>query len=720
MKKTIPNLLTLVCLLVAIMGLSVVTAHAATVTGIVSSGNEYRYHEDKSPVSQWGPYTSNKLKYFTRNDTGETVPAYCMEPEVRSASGDLQYSSTSWSDLTWNQRYAVTLAMAYGYGGNYGFNMHPDCAQLATQAVVWEFVCGYRSPVYPYALYDTTCANLFHYAGDDVAVAYNIIIDRIMNHGKIPSFAVKYRNQLSDANAITLTWDGSKYIGTATDTNGVLPQYYFSTNISGVTVNQSWNTLTVTATKDAAAQLNGYISSDYGYSLDVAGTEAVLLEPSNGSGYQACAALTSLPDPVWAYIHFKVNIVEEKGSLTINKVDAETGKALAGVTYRLYDSAGKKVADVTTGADGKAVLADLPQGRYSYQEISAPSGYVVDNTKYQITITATALNITQKRTNTPAKASIEIVKVDADHKTPLQGAGFRLYDTSGKQVAEGNTDVNGKLTFSNLRLGSYTYKEFKAPNGYVLDDTAYSAVLNQNGQVLKVTRENIPVKGSIEVLKVDAETKQPLAGVVYYLFDADGNKVADGTTDATGKVTFSGLRLGKYAYQEISTVDGYVLDETKYDFNLTTANLNIKVTRENAPAKGSITVRKVDATGAPLAGAELLLETSADGKTWTEVGKITTDSTGIAKWENLKTGVQYRVTETKSPAGYTLLTEPLFAGTLDSSNRDVTITACNNAGFALPFTGGTGFTTYILLAALMRCMGVYFCKKSDFMKEKTK
>ena len=720
MKKTIPNLLTLVCLLVAIMGLSVVTAHAATVTGIVSSGNEYRYHEDKSPVSQWGPYTSNKLKYFTRNDTGETVPAYCMEPEVRSASGDLQYSSTSWSDLTWNQRYAVTLAMAYGYGGNYGFNMHPDCAQLATQAVVWEFVCGYRSPVYPYTLYDTTCANLFHYAGDDVAVAYNIIIDRIMNHGKIPSFAVKYRNQLSDANAITLTWDGSKYTGTATDTNGVLPQYYFSTNISGVTVNQSWNTLTVTATKDAAAQLNGYISSDYGYSLDVAGTEAVLLEPSNGSGYQACAALTSLPDPVWAYIHFKVNIVEEKGSLTINKVDAETGKALAGVTYRLYDSAGKKVADVTTGADGKAVLADLPQGRYSYQEISAPSGYVVDNTKYQITITATALNITQKRTNTPAKASIEIVKVDADHKTPLQGAGFRLYDTSGKQVAEGNTDVNGKLTFSNLRLGSYTYKEFKAPNGYVLDDTAYSAVLNQNGQVLKVTRENIPVKGSIEVLKVDAETKQPLAGVVYYLFDADGNKVADGTTDATGKVTFSGLRLGKYAYQEISTVDGYVLDETKYDFNLTTANLNIKVTRENAPAKGSITVRKVDATGAPLAGAELLLETSADGKTWTEVGKITTDSTGIAKWENLKTGVQYRVTETKSPAGYTLLTEPLFAGTLDSSNRDVTITACNNAGFALPFTGGTGFTTYILLAALMLCMGVYFCKKSDFMKEKTK
>ena len=448
MKKTIPKLLTLVCLLVAIMGLSIVTAHAATVTGTISGGNEYRYHEDKTPVPQWGAFTSTKLKYFTRDDTGVTVPAYCMEPSVRSAGGDLSYSSTSWSSLSWNQRYAVTLALSYGYGGNYDFyGIHPDCAQLATQAVIWEFVCGYRGTTYPYTLYDTTCANLFHYAGDGVQEAYDILIDRIMGHGVIPSFAVKYRNQLSDANAITLTWDSSQYVGTATDTNGVLSQYYFRTNISGVTVSQRRNVLTVTATKDAAAQLNGYISSDYGYSLDVEGTEAVLLEPSNGSNYQACAALTSLPDPVWAYIHFKVNIVEEKGS---------------------------------------------------------------------------------------------------------------------------------------------------------------------------------------------------------------------------------------------------------------------------------ITVRKVDVTGSPLAGAELLLETSADGKTWSEEGRVTTDNTGIAKWENLKIGVQFRITEVKAPAGYTLMTEPLFTGTLDSSNRDVTITACNNAGFALPFTGSAGFTAYFLFAALMLCMGVYFCKKSNTKKENTK
>ena len=166
-------------------------------------------------------------------------------------------------------------------------------------------------------------------------------------------------------------------------------------------------------------------------------------------------------------------------------------------------------------------------------------------------------------------------------------------------------------------------------------------------------------------------------------------------------------RTGRY--QAMASYTGVGRDPVK-------AYIKIKAVEE----KGSITVRKVDVTGSPLAGAELMLETSADGKTWSEVGRVTTDKTGIAKWSDLKTGAQYRVTETKSPAGYTLLTEPLFTGTLDSSNRDITITACNNAGFVLPFTGGMGFTTYFLFVALALMAGVYFCKKSDFMKEKTK
>jgi len=64
------------------------------------------------------------------------------------------------------------------------------------------------------------------------------------------------------------------------------------------------------------------------------------------------------------------------------------------------------------------------------------------------------------------------------------------------------------------------------------------------------------------------------------------------------------------------------------------------------------------------------------------------------------------------------MTEPLFVGTLDSTNPDITITACNSAGFVLPFTGSAGFAPYILFAALAAFAGVYFCQKSNITKEK--
>ena len=113
-----------------------------------------------------------------------------------------------------------------------------------------------------------------------------------------------------------------------------------------------------------------------------------VLEPACGIGH----FLGMLPDTMYqiTIATGTLNITETrtnvlaKGSLTINKTDADTGKALAGVTYRLFDSTGNKIADATTGANGKAVFSDLPLGSYTYQEISAPEGYVVDSTKYPI------------------------------------------------------------------------------------------------------------------------------------------------------------------------------------------------------------------------------------------------------------------------------------------------------------------------------------------------
>ena len=537
-----------------------VTAYAATVTvkyrEFVYSGQitfrQYDYSQSTSPtvinmtISATSSLGSGSALYHVKYANG-TV-AYCIQPGVHSddSGSYVQGSSGCWYNLPASVQSAIALALACGYpSADYGTASGDRNSSAivnaekwaATQAIIWELICEYRS-AYTYddwgysPFYD--CVDTSRYPTFELW--YDEIAAAMQSANEIPSFAA-YAELWADVIELKRNAAGS-YTASVTDTNGVLSAYNFTANSgNGVTFTRKGNTLTITATAAAAKNLLGektYSATGSAFEMDP--DEAVLCWYDRTGRYQAMASYTGVGrDPLRVYI--KIRAVEEKGSLTINKVDAETDKALAGVTYRLFDASGNKVADATTGADGKAVFKDLEQGKYSYQEISAPSGYVVDKTKYQITISATALNTTAKRTN--------------------------------------------------------------------------------------------------------------------------------------------------------------------------------------ALAKGSITVRKVDATSAPLAGAELLLETSTDGQTWTEVGKITTDKTGIAKWSDLKIGVQYRVTETKAPAGYTLLTEPLFAGALDSSNRDITITACNNAGFALPFTGGTGFTTYFLFAVLAAFAGVYFCKKIE-MKENTK
>ena len=560
--------------------------------------------------------------------------AYCIQPGVRSddSSNYVQGSSGCWYNLPASVQSGIALALACGYpsaeyGTAYGDSNSSDIIGAekwaATQAVIWDLICEYRSP-YDYRSWGSSpffgCVDTSRYPTFELW--YREIVDAMQSATDIPSFAATSSRW---CDTIELTKDSSgNYSASVTDTNGVLGDFNFSSNNgNGTTFSQRGNTLTITATAEAAKGLTTektYSATGSAYGIDP--DEAVLCWYDSTGKYQSLASYTGTGlDPVRAYIKIKATVTEDKGSLTINKTDADTGKALAGVTYWLYDASGNKVADVTTGTDGMAVFSDLPLGSYTYQEISAPEGYVVDDTKYPITITTETLNITETRTNALAK-------------------------------------------------------------------------------------------GSLTINKVDADTGKALAGVTYRLFDSAGNKVADATSGTNGKAVFTDLPLGSYIYQEISAPEGYVVDDTKYPITITTGTLNITETRTNTMAKGSLTVRKVDVTGSPLAGAELLLETSTDGKNWTEVSKITTDKTGVAKWDDLKIGAQYRVTEVKAPAGYTLMAEPLFTGVLEANSPDITITACNSVGFVLPFTGGTGFTSCFLFAALALMAGVYFCKKS--------
>ena len=232
----------------------------------------------------------------------------------------------------------------------------------------------------------------------------------------------------------------------------------------------------------------------------------------------------------------------------------------------------------------------------------------------------------------------------------------------------------GSITDTNGMLGKYSF-------GCEDADLTFS----KSGNVLTVSTEK-PISEAVTV--VGSKNGTTHAGVVVW---------GDGVWGPSGGI------------QDVVTYSASVRDPV-------TAYLKIKT----AAIPGRITVKKVDAEGAPLQGIRFLLESSADQVNWQDVSTAETGAGGSVCWEDLTAdgGTYYRVTEVQTAEGMTLLTEPLFLGTLDASEHDITITACNNAGFALPFTGGAGFTIYILFAALMLGMGVYFCKKSC-MKRRT-
>lgn len=459
--KHYKRLIGLVLALVMTAALAV-TAYATSVTVdyrayVYSSQitfDQYDYSKSTTPtittttITATSSLGSGSALYHMKYADGAV--AYCIEPGVHSDDSGTyrEGSSASWYNLPASVQSGIALAMSLGYPSvDYGTAPGDKNTSTiikaqkwaATQTVIWELICKYRS-AYSYEdwgaspFYD--CVSKSRYPTYDLW--YDKLTEAMQAATMIPSFSA-FTPRWCETIELKKNAAGS-YTATVTDDNEVLNDYNFSANNgSGITFTQRGNNLIITATAAAAKTLTTektYSATGSAYEIDP--DRAVVCWYDRFGRYQALAGYTGVGrDPVKAYI--KIMAVEEKGSLTINKVDAETGKALAGVTYRLYDSAGKKVTDVNTGANGKAVFKDLPQGKYSYQEISAPSGYVVDGKKYTVSITATTLNITEKRTNVLAKGSLTINKVDADTGKALAGVTYRLYDSAGKKVTDVTT-----------------------------------------------------------------------------------------------------------------------------------------------------------------------------------------------------------------------------------------------------------------------------------------
>ena len=183
-----------------------------------------------------------------------------------------------------------------------------------------------------------------------------------------------------------------------------------------------------------------------------------------------------------------------KGSLTIRKVDKDSGQALPGARFRLLDSAGNPFAEGMTDANGILVFDNIPFGDYYLEELEAPDGYKADTTPYVFSVTADGQKIKIRCENTRIPGSVTIAKTNSSGN-PIPGAAFRLeYSEDGETwmpvfhadvpakeaggcTSEGLSDgmlitgANGVAIFDGLRADKnvrYRITEIATVNGYVL------------------------------------------------------------------------------------------------------------------------------------------------------------------------------------------------------------------------------------------------------------
>lgn len=183
-----------------------------------------------------------------------------------------------------------------------------------------------------------------------------------------------------------------------------------------------------------------------------------------------------------------------KGSLTIQKVDKDSGQALPDARFRLLDSTGNPFAEGMTDTNGILLFENIPFGDYYLEELEAPDGYKADTTPYVFSVTADGQKIEIRRENTRIPGSVTVAKTDSSGN-PIPGAAFRLeYSEDGEtwmpvfysdipakevggctseSLSDGMliTGDDGIAVFGGLRAGDgilYRVTEIATVNGYVL------------------------------------------------------------------------------------------------------------------------------------------------------------------------------------------------------------------------------------------------------------
>lgn len=393
------------------------------------------------------------------------------------------------------------------------------------------------------------------------------------------------------------------------------------------------------------------------------------------------------------------NLPHEKGIAVLK--ESPDGTRLKGAEFALYGEDDTEIRRVTTDKAGVALFTGLKSGSYYIKETAAPEGYKPLDNKFEFTIDEKGnlqgdgfsgeglYTLTVK--NSPLEYGFQVKKVSTnDEGLTLPGAEFRILGGGlDKRYTTGADGLTEQIT---LPIGEYTLTEMKAPESYVINGAGRHISVKADGIYLDggklgegaaITVRNAPVNFKLRLVKVDADTNQPLANVAFMLKGEKGaHSLITGSNGITDTIS---LAPGKYTLSEVAAAEGYAIPLNGWGFTVTEGTVQqvtntsevtewnfkgglLTLTLKNSRIYGGLTIEKTDGKdGGALAGAEFTVAGSDDtpltfiknnGRYEAAAGEgasstIATDANGKAYITGLKFG-NYAVTETKAPEGYVL------------------------------------------------------------------
>ena len=397
-------------------------------------------------------------------------------------------------------------------------------------------------------------------------------------------------------------------------------------------------------------------------------------------------------------------------SLTVQKVDGQTGDKLSGAVFTL--SRDQIVVNTyTTGEDGTATITFSEAGTYTLTETTAPEGYVNSGASYTITVTEDGpvevilgeddlwhqiynliMGIDPTEDYEDGILTVSNEKVEGTitvHKTvSLSDNGeatangdftFTVKDASGKVVDTLTVAADGSGTTVSLPYGTYTIEETGTAtvdgytytgvtyNGQAVD--SYTVEVKEEGQNVTVNAVNTYTRdtGSLVITKALAAGSENVTipeNTTFQVYAANGELYAT--------FTYADMENGAYTLENVPTGDYYVIESNgnvaSYTLTVTGAdedtlatveknetatlpveNLYEKVMGDDVINPVDLTVQKVDSeTNETLSGAVFTL--TRDGG---EVGTYTTGEDGTVAI-TFSEGGTYTLTETAAPEGYVL------------------------------------------------------------------